>query len=649
MLVTKNSAELSVLLIEELYGQLPSRIFDILLSKGRANIKQLSQGTSMNQRLVRHSLAVLIQQNLLFHHTDPFTLVTQYEARPDVAYNLVRTGKILDAIHRGYGEEARDIVHQVILNGHMKVSALMQLRSHVAANGKAHMNGHANGTTEASAGIDDDFEQSQRTFELIAHLIAIGLLEPLTMRMLQTPEDVRAEIEREVMKEYPTGLRGTKQKNEFNSKTMQHWRELLDESKDLKRRLEPDYSSLSAVKRRKLANGSRTNGFSAINRDDIIDPYTILRVNYQKCLVELRNHKLAHYAEDAIGPVTAQVYAAMLSALGKKITSCQLDTEDQDGDVPSAPLVTTMEIYEYLKPSVDVFSGIGKCDADAINTTHAEKLQRNAPGYDADEEHHDESSDEEEANGDVHMSNGIQLNGHHGEDTKVSQNGAKEAKVKFAERVPSKGERIQQMRQHLLVLAESNLGFVRHCGTRESGEWTVDFQVLMPKLQLIEIDALIEESFGRQGLRLIKILRARGKIDDKTLPGFALMKKSDVYLKMTEMELHGFLEVQEVPRDNNRTASRTLFLWFFDQERTMMRILDDTYKAMSRHLQRLDVERRKKKNVLSVVERKDVQGMEEEKLRGDIYNEYREFLDIESKLLGQVWRLDDLVGIFRDF
>jgi DNA-directed RNA polymerase III subunit RPC3 len=375
-------------------------------------------------------------------------------------------------------------------------------------------------------------------------------------------------------------------------------------------------------------------------------PETILRVNYQKCMVELRNRRLAHYAEDNLSHVTAQVYAAMLSALGKKLAQCQLDHEDEHID----PSVTTLEIYEHLKDNVDVFSGIGKCDPDNINTASAEKIQSTAPGYEVGDEGNEGMSEDEDDEQPV--TNGVHMNGfHEEEETKITsgQNGTRETKVKFLDRAPTRAERIQQMRQHLLVLAESNLGFVRHNGTRDHGEWTVDFGLLLPKLRLIELDAIIEESFGRQGLRLVKILRAKGKIDDRTMPGLALMKKSDVYIKMTEMELQGYLEVQEVPRDNNRTASRTLFLWFFDHDRASARVLDDTYKAMARHLQRLEVERRKKKNVLSVVERKDVQGMEEEKLRGDIYNEYREFLDIESKLVGQIGRLDDLVGVFRDF
>ncbi|ETS79196.1 hypothetical protein PFICI_09049 [Pestalotiopsis fici W106-1] len=644
MLVTKNVAELCVLLIQELYGQLPSRIFDVMLSKGRATLKQLGLHTSMNQRLVRHGLAVLIQQNLIFHHTDPDTNITHYDANPEAAYNLVRVGKILDAVHRGYGEEARGLVHQVIVNGHIDVATLMKHKSGGLMNGEAHQtNGHVNGTvSEPSTNNEDGHDHSQQTFDTIAHLIAIGILEPLNMRMLQPPDDVRVEIERDVMKEYPTGLRGTKQKNDYNAKTAQIFRAYMDESKRLRRELERDYLHLTpGVKRRKLENGHPTP-----SRDDIIEPETILHVNYQKCMVELRNRRLSHYAEDMIGPITGQVYAAMLAALSKKLQHCHLNAESSEGDIPQAPSVSTLEIYEYLRPSVDVFSGIGKCDPDAINTAYAEKIQAEPPGDEANQD-----VDGLATNGDVEMTNGHHLDGPQESDTKVvtSQNGTRDTKVKFAERVPTKTERIHQMRQHLLILAESNMGFVRHCGAKDLGVWTVDFGHLIPKLQLFEIDALIEESFGRQGLRLVKVLRAKGKIDDKTLPTFALMKKSDVYLKMAEMELQGYLEVQEVPRDNNRTASRTLFLWFFDQKRTMARVVNDTYKAMARHLQRLEVERLKKKNVLSVVQRKDVEGMEEEKLRGDIYNEYQQFLDIESKLLGQVGRLDDLVSLFRDF
>lgn len=356
------------------------------------------------------------------------------------------------------------------------------------------------------------------------------------------------------------------------------------------------------------------------------------------------------YVDDAISSVTAQVYSALLSALSKRLERCQSD-EDGEGavDMLNVQSVSTLEIYEELDTSVDVFAGIGKCASDMIDTSSAERIQRHPPGLgDIDEGY---GNGVENGYGSVEMSNGAHTHEVHPDltHTPASPNDSRDTKVKFADREPTRAERIEQMRQHLLLLAESGQQFARHCGTRDQGEWTVDFDLLVRRLREFELDALVEASFGRQGLRLIKILRKEGKLDDRTLPGVALMKKADCHMKMVELELAGYLDVQEVPRDANRTASRTLFLWFFDLEKTQTRLLDNTYKSMVRHLQRLEVERRKKRNVLSVAERKDVQGMEAEKLRGDVYNEYQGFLDIESKLLGQIGRLDDLVGVFRDF
>lgn len=96
-------------------------------------------------------------------------------------------------------------------------------------------------------------------------------------------------------------------------------------------------------------------------------------------------------------------------------------------------------------------------------------------------------------------------------------------------------------------------------------------------------------------------------------------------------------------------ANRTLFFWYFDKERTQTQALDDVYKAMLRCLQTLQVERHKERNILSFVERKDVQGKEEEVMTTEHYNKYNEHLEVQKKLIGQVMRLDELVGVLRDY
>ncbi|KAK6954900.1 hypothetical protein Daesc_002529 [Daldinia eschscholtzii] len=650
-----------------LYGQLPSRIFADLLTRGRSTVAQLAQHTSLNQRQVRHGIAVLIQLNLIFHFTDQDSGITYYDANPHAAYNLVRTGKILDMVREKYGSDAYTLVNEVLIQGHTKISDLIaafkKVRiaephtvNGVSQNGHHHSNGNgvSNGTSDIKV-RDEDVDTEDQAYDSLSQLIAAGILEPLTLAMYQSPQDLRSTIEQDFLaNHYPTGIRGAKQTAEFDKYVREKLREFHLENTKLKNDLEFELENGAGSKRRKLTNGDTANTLTNDRVKSILleNRDTVLRVNYDKCVVELRNLKLERYVEDLIGDTTAKVYATLLDVLSRKISRCQVDrlieVEDENDDASTGPRVTAQEIFEHLNPSIDVSVGLGMLHEDgAIDIRHAEKIRRFPPQLKGstlketlqEGEEIVESDDEDyDPSGEAAANFGL-----------YGQNGSDEIKMQADDSVPIGTKRLHQMRQHLLILAESKEGFLRHCGSRDFGEWTVDFEPLMQHLKFLELDTLIENRFGRRGLRLTRILREKGKIDDKTLPSLALMKKPDVHVKMAEMEMAGFLDVQEVPRDNNRAAARTIFFWFFDLERTLQRTLDNTYKSMVRCLQRLDVERRKKASVLSVAERKDVQGMEEEKLRGDIYNEYVQFLDLEKKLLGQIGKLDDIVAVFRDF
>ncbi|KXJ96544.1 RNA polymerase III subunit RPC82-domain-containing protein [Microdochium bolleyi] len=662
MIVTKNAAELCVLLVGEFYGQLPSRVFSALIYKGRSTIGQIVQHTALPPRAVRHSLATLVQQNAVYHHTEEDSNVTHYEANADVAYNLIRTGKILETVHDCYGHAAKSIVHDILVLGHVKVTDLIETyeEKHGQTNG---VNGHAHNGAGHENG-DDPFESddeevslsvADRIYKNVGYLLAHDILEVVVPTMFRSPQDDKTTIEQEVMAaSFKTGVRGVRQTRDFDNAVHERMVEAHRERVALARSLRQEANNeQEMVKRRKLPNGraSTENSFSNRARELIsADPDVIVRVNYEKCLVALRNRKLTAYAEDLIGETTAQVYACLLTTLSQQIGTCKEDPtapKDAAYDHHRGAVVTTVQVFENLRADIDVSSGLGKTEPGMVDIRFAEKLRKAPPKERKTmilQEGEEWQGSDDEASYDPTEEVGPGANG-----IRNGHKPADDTKENFDDAGAIRTGRMRQMRQHLLVLAESKQGFVRHCGSQDRGEWTVDFPELLQQLRTMELDILIEETFGRHALRLVRILREKGKVDDKTLPTLALMRKPDVHTKMVEMELAGVLDVQEVPRDNNRAANRTIFFWWFDKDRAFKRALDNTYKSMVRFMQRLEVERQKKKNVLSVTERKDVQGMEEEKLRGDIYNEYRAFLDIEARLLGQLERLDDLVSVFRDY
>ncbi|KAK3303993.1 RNA polymerase III subunit RPC82-domain-containing protein [Chaetomium strumarium] len=672
MLVTKPVAELCALLIDELYGELPSRIFATLLSKGKSTLPQLALHTSMTPRQLRHGLAVLQQHNLLFYHLDPGAEFASYEANGEHAYNLVRIGKILDMIDSSFGAPAKDVIQNLLLSGQTRIADLVaayQEKIEQANRTTALMGGNGEVESEPN-GVNGDSRPAKKGGPLVkstAHLNSIicrlveaELIDVVHAKTFESPTDILKVVEKEVMDRYfPTGVKGNKAKVELQQRIAEGLRKVRGESKSLKRKLEQNGS---AAKRRKLLAGlsGMTNGVHDEDMDPALDPKQVIRINYEKCLVELRNRRLVQFASDMLSETTAYVYGVLLKLLTKDLPRCRPDSvmdveEDEDEDQRKGPgFVTTEQILDNLKTSVDLSLGIGKAEMKHISLSAAETIRQYPPEKkpkieeaevegeaSEDEEEEDEGAGEEpehDADYKAPMANGT--NG---------VNGTNGAKVKFDDSAGSKEQRMDrptQLRQHLLLLTESTQRFVRHCGPNE---WTVDFPPLMNALREVELDSVIERTSGRQGLRLVRILRAKGKLDEKALPNVALMRKSELQQKMLEMQTAGFVDVQEVPRDVKADVKKSFFLWFCDVDRTLDRLLDTSYKTMVHCIQVLEALRQKERDVLETTKRTDVRGREKDTMRKEYYERYSRFLECERRLFAQVARVDDLVSVLRDF
>lgn len=373
--------------------------------------------------------------------------------------------------------------------------------------------------------------------------------------------------------------------------------------------------------------------------------------------MELRNQQLVNAVAEIYGDTTAAVYATLLQQLSKKISRCRLDSkidgnnaDDGFGDLDVK--ISTNDVFDKLDAGLDLTVGLGKVKAKQTDRKHANRIRDQKPGtkpiYEEAEVVGEASSDEDD---DVKEVNGRGFDddgeNHRPKPSTNGINGNKENKVKFeADEAPQKLSRREYFRQHLFVLCEGDYPFLRHCAMEG---WTVDFEPLIRSMQITELDTVIQRSVGRTGLRLVRILRRVGKMDEKTLPNIALMPKMDVQAIMLKLQMLGFADIQEVPRDNQRTVNRTLFLYWTDTDRCIDRLLDNTYKTMLRCMQRLDVQRQLEADILDLVKRDDVRGREKEMIQERHYNRFTRVMEIQEKLLAHVMRLDTMVGTLRDF
>ncbi|AEO71072.1 uncharacterized protein THITE_2123067 [Thermothielavioides terrestris NRRL 8126] len=631
----------------------------------------------MTPRQLRHGLAVLQQHNLLFYHLDPGAEFATYEANAEHAYNLVRTGKILEMIDTSFGPAAKDVMQSLLLAGQTRISDLVAAyQSKIEQeNQAAALNGANDDLAPEANGVHGDHQPPKKAGPLVksaAHLNSIicrlveaELIDVVHAKTFESPSDVLKIVEKEVMdKHFPSGVKGNKAKIELQERIAQGLRKVRAESKSLKRKLEQNGS---AAKRRRLLTGigmtNGANGFHDEDMDPALDPKQVIRINYEKCIVDLRNRRLVQFVTDMLGETTAYVYGVLLKLLTKDISRSRPDPvmdageDEEEADAKGPGFVTTEQILDNLKTSIDLSLGIGKADKRQISLRAAEKIEQFAPkskalveeaavdGEASEDEDEDEDDSEEESDYDADYKPPA-ANGTNGV---KGVNGVNGAAVKFDESATLKERRLDrptQLRQHLLLLSESRQRFVRHCGP---DEWTVDFIPLMKALREAELDSVIEQTSGRQGLRLVRILRAKGKLDEKALPNVALMRKPELQQKMLELQTAGFVDVQEVPRDVKADVKKSFFLWFCDVDRSLERLLDTSYKTMVHCIQVLEALREKERDVLETTKRTDVRGREKDTMRKEYYERYARFLECERKLFAQVSRVDDLVAVLRDF
>ncbi|KXT04750.1 hypothetical protein AC578_9700 [Pseudocercospora eumusae] len=630
--------ELCALLVEESCGHLSSQIFLALAQNGRLTRLHLQQTLRIPARQLRHALSILIQQHILLHNTTEEGL-TFYHVDWRNAYYLVRSNSIISLTRDRYGESAARIVTSLIQLGHARVGDLAQAFDFTPTSkrdsGVDSCNEHVNCDTL----VNPTYTHDSRKINTLGHfhtalrtLLKAGFLKKITKRSYLPAADLEAEIEELVIQDqFPDRkITGPKKQAEFKlavNTLKRKWREANDYSdhRDLVSSATIRRPGNQSAKRVKL-NGSLSNGVAHHHDSDAdesapkLPNELVLRVNYAQFNLALRSKRLEDLAEPYLGGVTAAVYAALLQALEGKLKArdddVKEDCEDEDED-DHQPSASVGEIAELLDPTVDLTLGVvGAADEFQLSNGESKKAKKLVPHTDF-----GNIGIKMEVDDDDHPISGF--SSYH-----------------------ARAQKLALIEEHLKLLHEHPKTFCVPTRGAGGGEWRVHFSALTDNLIQADVDMTVMARFGKVHTRLIRLLRERGRLDEKQVASFSMMRVKDVRAILTELKFAGLVEGQEVPKDSARQPTRSLYLWFHDQDRVAGKILQETYQAMSRTLQRLKVEQHGYK---TPIEKAQNMGMKQEALTQKERAALMQWRETEEKLLTQLERMDDVVALLRDF
>lgn len=612
-------SQLCALLVDESYGQLSAHVFRTLALWGRVNLQTLISNAGLSPRHVKYALSVLIQQHLVLHSSaagsDPQTF---YEVDWNGAYNLMRSGKIISIVQSRFGEAAAQLVSNLLQLGHARVGDLEDAYKFSKNPGHAidteaeHINGEG---MPAQRGLKK-ITTPEQLHSMLCKLLESGFLTRVRPTTFLSAADSHNEADLVVKREqFPDGkVTGPKAKVVYEQALRdlkRKWRDAVEDTVTGVKKVPKRINGYGPSAKRIKTNGGAANGvgtYGAEDEDDVVmDKDMVLKVSWDKCNVALRSQALQNLAAKAIGDVTATVYGALLELLERKCPRCydELAIYTDEADEEAAqPTSTTLEITDILDPTVDLASTLSNGDDDDYDLEDSDVPKRE--------------------NGNDKFKGGASA---------------------FADR----NQRLTLVEQHMALLAEHPRGFAQKVSTRGKGEWRVNFPALIRWMQRNEVEQVINAGYGSIATRIVRMLHAKGKLDEKQVANFSLMRQKDIRSILTAMHEQGFVEAQEVPKDNTRQPSRTLFLWYFDPERCRQLLLQRTYKAQARLIQRMQHEKEVVSEVIQKAERLDVVGHEDEYLTAGDKQVLRTWREFEEKLLTQLARQDDLVALLRDF
>jgi DNA-directed RNA polymerase III subunit RPC3 len=648
----------------------------VLARHGRQTLAAIARASYLNGRQIKYGLVILLQQHLIFHSGNDAP-VTYYEIDWQNSYSLVRFGKVAKLVEDRFGKKAANVISNLLTLGHTRIADLKEAYfppdtdsdddsddgvvngaggkrkrandTHVngagtkmngvvnglptelddtkpevrsLTNGDAAINGDSkaaktNGTTNGAVkDVDTDQDKDEiasvdELYDIIQLLIERGWVRTVTDSQYLSPGDMHDMLQQVAIDQELNGnaITGTKDRDKVHRVTQQLKRQTRDEwlvAPKFSRKRQADDSHYNGANKRVKLNGVHNPSASGVTsaEDDLV-----IRVNPEKVAVAMRTEQLVQLVEQRLGSVTAHIYQSMLRTLESNTPRCYEEFPEPplpggepvpEMGIDPRSLVTARDVAKKLPKDFDICEGLDPNAVVAITRR-----------------------------GHVRSSN-------------ILSQAIDPSKLSI-------DQKTELVDKHIRLLAEDPLHFATWHSRAGYSQWHVEFEEIAKQLIQAEIENTISARKGALGVKLIRALRKKGKLDERATCNAMMMSANDIRGIVNDLTVQGFVQTQEIPKVERREAKHSLHLVWYDRQRAREKLLHDTYKGMVRILQRIAFEREKVQPLLSKAERSDVVGNEAKWLSKGELDALQKWKEVQEKLLLQLFREDDLVATLRDF
>lgn len=576
-------AYLYVKVAEAHLGKTPSILVASLILFGRLTAKELSKQNDLPLKLVKTSLVSLIQLNCIQYWKDEDKKDFHYSLNEEGILLLLLAGEIVAVIKSLHGEEDAEIVQNIIENGSIQVSVLLD-----------------------SLGSES---LKHKKMEKLMTLHESGWVKEMRKIDFNPVEDVWDNLYKSTLKLMARSASTSEIKRVADAK--EKTRSKFDQ-------LFPELDSSSELLY--IEGGIRRF------KDNVRLTFNFAR--YEK---HLRSRAFVDLAESRLGLITSKIYGVCcglverksppLNHWYRKISALRGDPEKEriffnsieNKLVESKHTVfSVQELASSIPKDLDVLNSIltqnfaipRKRVNEVIETPDLKRIKLEDDSFV------------------VSTANGRPL-------------GSMDRQ--------SRSPLLELLTEHLRILCSSRYPFLVEVSP---GTYTVPFQNLSRYIASYHYDTLIKTTMGNNALRVLNCVKALKLVDEKAISNTVLLKDKTVKSELYKLVNANVLETQEVPRSVDRAASKTFFLFRHKPYASHRYVHETLAYSMAITLDKISNFKQDHKILLEKCDREDVRGHEEELLLESELRTLKELQTREFENLARMMRLRWLHFIF---
>jgi len=203
------------------------------------------------------------------------------------------------------------------------------------------------------------------------------------------------------------------------------------------------------------------------------------------------------------------------------------------------------------------------------------------------------------------------------------------------------------LRKYLELLVKDKI--IKVYKGRDTNLYTINQKWILQVVQDRMVDSIILDKFGKESLRIFKMLREKKYLELEKIPDMAIIDPTVAKDSVYKMWKNDIIHLQEIPKSTDHNPNRTFFLWTVRIKDVILNLKNECLKTQWNLFRRMRYELDRHRDLLTKYEEderlKDIDSDFTPQMSTSDIQRFEYLFDLHQRLYNCIHQIDDTLLI----